>query len=116
MKEHKLPKIFEIDYLIGNELTEDDLYNLFETESLNYSFIIEQYRFLNEYTSPNKISQDFTRDNGWLNKKHFHSIKERQKFVSKIEKAVQNIYQYSEFMAKRWVAEWMFHYGFSLKH
>lgn len=114
MKEFKLPKIFDLNYLMNEELTEDDLYHLFETESLNYSFIIEMFRFLNELTNPKKLAHDFHKNNGWINKKKFCSMKERTKFTDKLEKAIKNIYQYSDYLSKRWVDDWMFHYGFSV--
>ena len=110
------PKIFDLDYLATAELEEDDLYHLFETPSLLYSIIKAMYLFTNEFTSIKTLAKKFRRDNGWLTNKHFKTQKERDEFEKKLVKVIQNVYQYSEFMAKRWVDDWMFHYGFSIKH
>ena len=110
------PKIFDLDYLATAELEEDDLYHLFETPSLLYSIIKAMYLSTNEFTSIKTLAKNFRRDNGWLTNKHFKTQKERDEFEKKLVKVIQNVYQYSEFMAKRWVDDWMFHYGFSIKH
>ena len=39
MAKNKKIEIYDLDYLVNTELTEEDLYNIFETPSLNYSFI-----------------------------------------------------------------------------
>lgn len=110
------PKIFELDYLAVAELTEDDLYHLFETPSLNYSIIKAMYLATDEYTSAKHLVKKIKCNNGWLSTKHFKSYKDRDKFVNKLISVIKNVYQYSEIIAKRWVDDWMFHYGFSLKH
>ena len=43
-------KIFEMDYLMNNDLSEDDLYYLFETSSLNYSLSINEFKYSNFFS------------------------------------------------------------------
>ena len=38
-------KIYSLDYLSNQELSEEDLYFLFETKSLFYSIIISMFKF-----------------------------------------------------------------------
>ena len=56
MGRKKSYKIFEMDYLMNNDLSEDDLYYLFETASLNYSLLINEFKYSNqELTDEKKI-------------------------------------------------------------
>ena len=56
MGRKKSYKIFDLDYLQNAELTEDDLYYLFETPSLNYSLLVDMFNFTNqEITDEKKI-------------------------------------------------------------
>lgn len=115
-KERELPKIFELEYLANEDLSENDLYYLFETKSLFFSLIQEMYRTNGEFTNINKIIHDIKHDNGWLSKRHFKTKNHRDRFVKLATNVIKNVYQYSDYMAKRWVDDFMFHYGFTLYH
>lgn len=115
-KGRTFPKIYDFDYLTKTEFGEDDLYHLFETQSLNYSIIQEMFRVTGEYTNIKHLADHFKRDNGWLTNRHFKSKKDRQNFINRLIPIIKNVYQYSDYEAKRWVDDWMFHYGFSIKH
>ena len=108
-------KLFSLEYLINEELTEDDLFLLFETSSLNYSLIVAMHRLCDMYTSETKIIKDIKKDNSWVEMHHFKSIKERKCFVDNIAKVAKNVYSYSDYIAKRWAEDWMLYYGFSIK-
>ena len=44
MAKNKKIEIYDLDYLVNAELTEEDLYNIFETPSLNYSLVINMFK------------------------------------------------------------------------
>ena len=47
-------RIYEMDYLMNNDLSEDDLYYLFETPSLNYSLLINEFKYSNQELTDEK--------------------------------------------------------------
>ena len=70
MGRKKSYKIFEMDYLMNNDLSEDDLYYLFETSSLNYSLLINEFKYSNqELTDEKKIIKLVQSDEEWMYKK-----------------------------------------------
>lgn len=107
-------KIYSIDYLCDEELSEVDIYNLFETNSLLYSIIIEQFRKIGDTRQAWKIIKECKEDKNWVYKYNFESIKERKKFENKIIKIFQNLYQYKKYKAEQEAAWFMFSYGFSV--
>lgn len=113
-KEKELPKIFELEYLAKEDLTENDLHYLFDKSSLIYSLIQGMHRITGDYTNIAKIVNDSKHDNGWINRRHFRSKRERDKFISQAIDVIKNVYQYSDYLSKRWVDDFMFHYGFSI--
>ena len=109
-------KLFSLEYLSNEELTEDDLFLLFETNSLNYSLIVAMYRYCGIYTHENKIISDIKKDNSWINFHHFKNDKDRSSFTNIVKNVVKNVYTYSDYVAQRWADDWMLHYGFSIYH
>ena len=47
MSKHRTNKVFEIDYLINEDLTEEDLFYIFETPSLVHSLVIGMFEQIN---------------------------------------------------------------------
>ena len=110
MGRRKSYKIFDIDYLQNGELTEDDLYYLFETNSLTFSLIIEMFRFSKqELLDEKKILNLIKNDKDWMYK-YFWTDKQRSDF----ENIVFNVYKNVKYcgdvegdsLAKWWITEY----------
>ncbi len=111
MGRKKSYKIFEIDYLKNAELTEDDLYYLFETPSLNYSFLIDEFKRTNQdIVDEKKIINLAKNDKDWMYK-YFWTSKQREEFEKDIKKAYMNIRQCGEVEAESSTQWWIFMYG-----
>ena len=111
MGRKKSYKIFEMDYLINNDLSEDDLYYLFETPSLNYSLLINEFKYSNqELTDEKKIIKLAQSDEEWMYKT-FWTEKQRNTFEEDTKKAFMNIYQCGPIEAESRVQWWILYYG-----
>jgi hypothetical protein len=113
MPKKKDYKIYDIDYLENSELTEDDLYYIFECKSLTPSLIVGEYRAIDNLTAKEKILKDIKSNSNWLKEHKFRNKKARLKFMDHLIKISKNVYQFDNVSAKRWVDDWMIHYGFS---
>lgn len=111
MSRKKSYKIFEMDYLQNADLTEDDLYYLFETPSLNYSFLIDEFRRTNQdIVDEKKIIHLAKNDKDWMYK-YFWSAKQREEFEKDIKRAYMNIRQCGEVEAESSTQWWILMYG-----
>lgn len=115
MGKNKKYKIYSIDYLANTDLTEEDLFYLFDTPSFTYSLIINMFRHAGE---KNKTDADIINicktDEKWVYK-NFWTKKERASFLNKIIPVFKNVYQYSDEISKN-KAEWfLFQFGLSIK-
>ena len=107
-------KIFELDYLENTELTDDDLYHLFECKSLSHSLIVGMFKFAGyrKYTT-DKIINMIHKDNKWIYK-HFWKKSKRNQFENKLIKIFKNVYWISDDMAIKRAQNWMIIYGLSV--
>lgn len=108
-------KIYTLDYLINNELTDEDLHYLFDCNSLKYSLVIAMIRFAG-YTqlSDNDISEQITKDNKWIY--NFKWTKGQFKsFENKLVLAIKNIFIYNNNDAKVYAENWMIQHALSIK-
>lgn len=113
MGRKKSYKIFDIDYLQTAELTEDDLYYLFDTQSLNYSLLIDMFRRTKQsLTDEKKIIKMVKDDKDWMYK-YFWTPKQRDDFIDLIVKVYENVYYYQKKEALQRAQWWIFMYGFS---
>jgi hypothetical protein len=111
MGRKKAYKIYDIDYLKKAELTEDDLYYLFETPSLNYSFLVDEFKRTNqEITDEKKIINIAKNDRDWMYK-YFWTDKQRESFEKDLKEAYMNIRQCGENEAESATSWWIFMYG-----
>lgn len=111
MSRKKSYKIFDFDYLINGDLTEDDLYYLFETPSLNYSLLVNMFLLTNqEITDEKKIIKLAKTDRDWMYK-YFWTKSQRKDFEELMFKAYKNIYQCGEDEAKSRISWWILMYG-----
>ena len=111
MGRKKSYKIFELDYLKNEELSEDDLYYLFETPSLNYSLLVGEFLFTNqELKDEKKIIKLAKTDKDWMYK-YFWSAEQRKEFESICNKIFKNIYCSKDAEAESKTAWWILMYG-----
>lgn len=111
MGRKKAYKIFELDYLQNADLSEDDLYYLFETASLNYSFLVAEFKMSNqEITDEKKIINIAKNDEEWMYK-YFWNTSQRENFENAIKKAYMNIRQCGEVEAESSAQWWILYYG-----
>lgn len=107
-------KIFDLDYLEKNELTDDDLYNLFDCKSLIYSLVIGMFKYAGykKYTNETIIKIIKT-DPNWVYK-HFWKKRQRKEFENKLIKIFKNVYWYSDIVALKRAQNWMIVYGLNI--
>lgn len=109
-------KIYPIDYLANEELTDSDINNLFNknNKSMLYSFIIGMFRYMGIKKKNYQIIKLISNDENWPNNFNWDE-QQRKLFEDKLTKAYKNIYQYSNSLARSY-AEWFSTiYGFSIK-
>ena len=89
-------KIYDLDYLINTELTEEDLYYLFDTASLIYSLVVGEFKFVGydnisdeEIINICKTNERWVYEYYWTKKQHDEYIKK----VTAIYKIYINIKQ-----------------------
>jgi hypothetical protein len=110
----KKTKIFELDYLINAELTEDDLYFLFDTKSLLYSLVIGMHRIIGNNKSNEDIIDRCKKDDFWFSRNKWNDI-QKNKFTDDLEKMYHNLYQYGPVKSRQLAEWWVDQYGFSVK-
>lgn len=108
-------KIYDVDYLINTELTEEDLYYIFDTASLVYSLVIGEFRFagINDMTDYDIIKM--CKENERWVYEYFWTKKQHEDYIKLVTNVYMNIYQYKKTQAKN-AAEWfIFQYGLTIK-
>ena len=108
-------RIYSIDYLINNELTEIDLAHLFDTPSLKYSIIIGMFRFIDNKKRNSDIVKLITKDNKWI----FNNEWTEEQFLTFEKQLVQlykNLYYYGDRKALSMAQNFMVMYGFKVKN
>lgn len=111
MKDYKL---FDIDYLINTELSEEDLYYIFETNSLICSLIVGMFKEAKYNLDHNTIINICKEDSEWFNK-YFWTREQRISFEKKLIDIYKNIYQCSTIIAKSKMDFFIIKYGLSKK-
>lgn len=106
-------KIYSIDYLMNEELTDEDLNALCNSNSLIISLIIAMYRFMGSKKPDNDIKEQIKKDTNWLTE-HKWTEHKRYQFEKKVAKVYKNIYSYGDTIALQ-KAQWFTSiYGFNL--
>jgi hypothetical protein len=100
--------------LAENEITENDLYWIFDTDSLTYSLIISMFRYV-DYDMPVDDILSMCRDNDRWMYEHYWTKKQRDGFRKILIKAIQNIYSLSEEVAESKADWWLFEWGLTIK-
>lgn len=108
--------IYPIDYLVNEELSDNDLNNLLDNErrGLKYSLIIGMFKFIKSPKRNYQIIKSITSNKNWFRKTTW--TKEQQHEYEKLViKVYKNIYQYKELTAIS-LAQWfMTVFGLSIE-
>lgn len=107
-------KIYDLDYLKNEELTEEDLYNLFETPSLLYSLVISMFRQVKDKRSDDEIINMCKTDERWVYKNYWESEEQKESFKEDLKKVIKNVYQCGDIELDRRASWWMFQYSLSI--
>lgn len=107
-------KIYTIDYLMTEELSDEDLDNLFSNKCLTYSLIVAMFKHINDKRSTSDIIHLITSDSKWMYKNTW-TKRQRNIFEKQVTKCFENIYSYSNFEAKQRAQWWITIYGFNMK-
>lgn len=107
-------KLYDLDYLCDEEITENDLYWIFDTDSLLYSLIIGMFRYVG-YDMSNKDILTLCRDNDRWMYEYFWTQSQRNEFRKKLIKLIKNIYSYKDGSAESKADWWLFEWGLTIK-
>lgn len=105
-------KIYPMDYLMKEELTELDLNNLFDTNSFIYSVIIGMFNDAGIKKRNSDIVKELKKDNKWIDK-HKWTKDQFMNFENKLAKVIKNVYVYDEKTALMKAQWFMIKYGLS---
>ena len=111
---NKKVKIFSADYLMNNELTDEDLKTLLGDHQLIYSLIVEMFKISKHTLSENEIIDKVTKDNKWVYK-YYWTKNQRKKFENELKEIFKNVYCYTGKELSAHVQMWMINYGLSIK-
>ena len=102
-------KIYPIEYLINEELNEDDLYNILDTKSLEYSLHCFMMHIINpELTTKQCI--DISHINGWFDTYRWTQT-QCKKAEEQIKRAFMNIHQIGPLQALQRAQMYIITYG-----
>ena len=107
-------RLYPLEYLMNEELNDEDLSWLFDQKSLLYSIIIGMFRFIGIKKSNSEIIKLVRKDPKWMYR-YFWNTNEQQEFENKLIKIVKNIYYLSDFQAKQKAQWYIIIYGLSIK-
>ena len=107
-------RLYPLEYLMNEELNDEDLSWLFDQKSLLYSIIIGMFRFIGIKKSNSEIIKLVRKDPKWMYR-YFWNTNEQQEFENKLIKKMKNIYYLSDFQAKQKAQWYIIIYGLSIK-
>lgn len=108
-------KIYTLEYLMTEELTEEDLYYIFDTASLIYSLVIGMFRFAGNIDMDDYDLIEMCKTNERWVYEYYWTKKQHNDFINMLTKIYKNIYQYKTGTAKN-AAQWFtFQYGLTVK-
>lgn len=107
-------RLYPMNYLMNEELTESDLNHLLDTLSLKYSIIIGMFRHIGSSKRNCDIIKMVKTNPRWVYE-HYWTTSQRQEFEDMLTQAYKNIYYYKDIKARS-LAQWMlFRFGLSIK-
>lgn len=106
--------IYSLDYLSNEDLTEDDLHNLFDNHSLIYSILVGMFQDYTNYNyNKDEIIKIIKNDN-WFNT-HFWKQKNKFDFYKKLILIYKNVYQFTEYMSEVYAQNFLIKYSLTIK-
>ncbi len=109
-------RIYPIEYLANNELTESDLNAIFDysKKCLLYSLIIGMFKFIDSSKKNSQIIKDI-KENNWYDSITW-TAKQCKEYEGLVINAYKNIYQYKNEQAES-LAQWfIINYGLKVKN
>jgi len=103
-------RIYPMEYLMNEELTESDLNHLFDTNSLLYSIIIGMYNVIGSKKRNCDIIKDCKKNNKWLSNQKWKT-EQFIEYENNLIKALKNIYVYDDVTATSKAQWYMIQYG-----
>lgn len=107
--------IYELDYLMNNDLDEKDLHNIFDKDSMIYSMVVAQFKSIGDSRRDWEFIKECKTQENWQDKYYFKTLNERNKFRDKLAKCFMNIYQYKEYKSYAEADWFLLAYGFRCK-
>lgn len=107
--------IYPIEYLIKEELTDNDLSNLLDNNKigLKYSLIINMFKFIHSPKRNYQIIKSITSDKNWYKNQKW-SKEKRDEYEKLVIEVYKNIYQYKNTTAIALGQWFMSIYGLSV--
>lgn len=106
-------QIYSLDYLKSQELTEEDLYWMFDTPSLVYSLVVGMFNHCGIDMSPSDIIEMCRKNSEWYMKYKF-TAEQHKSFEDLLTSIYKNVYQYREASAHSSAQWFLFGYGFAM--
>ena len=107
-------KIYSIDYLKREELTDEDLRNLLDKSSLILSLILYEFRMIGDKREDWAILKEVKTEEGWSDN-YFFSKKQRRKFIDDVSKVYKNLYVYDNTVCKSNAEHFAMMFGFRVR-
>ena len=104
--------VYTFEEMMKPDLSENELYDLFETPSLHYSITIEMFKMVNNPRTPEEVIEFCKTDPRWMYKTLWEK-EDRELFLEKLTKLFMSLYSYGEEKAKSSAEWWIFWYGMS---
>ena len=111
MKEYK---IYTMKYLKEKELTENDLYYLFDTPSLNYSLVVNMFKFAGKKMKPDEVIELCKTNQRWMYENHW-TKKQHDQWIDEVAAVYRNVYQDGLDDSRKSAEWWTFIYGMSVE-
>lgn len=107
-------KIYSLDYLSNEELTEDDLHNLFDKKSLIYSILVGMFNNYTNYNYTNDEIIKIVKSDNWY-KKHYWTKNNKNNFYKKLIKVYKNVFVFSDYMSEIYTQNFLIKYSLNIK-
>lgn len=107
-------KIYTMKYLKENELTENDLYYLFDTPSLNYSLVVNMFKFAGKKMKKDDILNMCKTNERWMYENYW-TKEQHDKWIDEVAAVYRNVYQDGPEKAHHDAEWWIFMFGMTVK-
>lgn len=105
--------IFTLDYIASQELTDQDLNDLFGG-SIKVSLIVGMFKFIGDERTPHKIIEHCKKDLDWFNHTTWCN-NQYEEFKTILSKIYKNVYYFGPNKCEAYADMWLNNYGFKIK-